>query len=289
MTALYRAFALVVFFFCCWIDAYSQATPFPAGPAVSVLDYGAAPDDGLEDTAALVAAMGAGGRTVRVPPGQYHIGRIEIPGSTVLELSPGVVLRDTGQLGPTDRLVNIRSANVRIVGAGARVEADRSSYTTGEFRHGIFLFGARNVHIIGLQSSSHGGDGFYLGTGTREVTIENCGAANNRRQGISIVSGVAVLVRDSTFATTNGTNPQCGVDVEPNNNGDLLQGIKLQGVRTVSNVGCGITVGLSAYTAAAPAATITITGHLSTGESRPFVRSSIRAVDRVSYLSGVSR
>jgi hypothetical protein len=273
----------------CSAPAFGQATLFVAGPAVSLLDYGAIANDLAEDTPALIAAMAGGGRTVRIPAGEYRIGKLEIPSNTVWELAPGVVLRDTGQLGLTDRLITIASQNVRIVGNGSSVVANRAVYTTGEFRHGIFIRGATNVHIIGLRSSEHGGDGFYLGTGTRDVTIESSGGNFNRRQGMSIVAGVNVLVRDCLFTNTSGTPPSLGVDIEPNNNSDILQSITLQNVRTSGNAGGGISVRLSAYTAAAPPARILISGHVSTNERPTYSAQSLRAgVDRVTYLPVLS-
>ncbi len=265
------------------MTAHAQFVPFPAGPIVDVRDYGAIPGDSVPDTPAIVAAMAGGGRTVRVPLGEYLVGTFEIPSNTVLELAPGTTLRDTGLLGITERLINIHGVNVRILGQYARVIADRTAYTTGEFRHGVFIFGARNVEIVGLESSHHGGDGFYLGKTATDVTISGCAGNFNRRQGMSIVSARNLRVTNCRFFKTFGTNPQFGVDIEPNNNGDVLQNIELSTIRTEYNAGGGVAVGLTAYTSVAPPVSIKILDHLSLNESVRFYKVGLRTGDVLIY------
>lgn len=261
--------------------------------AVDIRDFGGFPNDGTNDTPALVAAMSGGGRTVILPAGEYIISKFEIPAGTALELASGAVLRDSGLLLATEQLISIRTAGVTINATGARVVANRASYTTGEFRHGVFIFGASNVVITGLESSQHGGDGFYVGgpagSPSRDVRLFNVLASGNRRQGISVVSAVNLTVRDSVFAATNGTNPSLGIDFEPNNNNDKLENIRFQNIRTQGNAGGGISVGLSAYTAAAAPVSISILLHGSALENPAFRKSSIRPVDRINYTPFIVR
>ncbi len=272
---------LCVFLLLCTAPAaYGQATYFVGGPAVSILDYGAFANDVIADTPALIAAMSGGGRTVRVPAGEYRVGKLSIPSNTVLELATGAVLRDTGQLGEFDSLINVVGvSNVRIL--GGQVTANRA-YTTGEFRHGIFVRFAANVEINSVVSSGHGGDGIYLGTGTDRVTIVSTAGTQNRRNGLSIVSGTNVLVHSSVFSSTSGTAPSCGIDAEPNNNGDMVQNITISSVTTFGNAGCGISVFLKAYTPSAPPAIVSIIGHRSFAEPRPYFTVNVRpGIDQV--------
>jgi hypothetical protein len=270
----------------------AQATGFTAGPAVDIRSFGAVPNDGVADTPALIAAMSGGGRTVVIPGGEYLIGSVEIPGNTVLQLSPTTVLRDTGVLLDGQRLINIRSANVRIFGGG-HVVANRASYTTGEQRHGVLIFGAHNVSIEGLESSSHGGDGFYIGgpagNSSSEISLTGVLSGNNRRQGLSIVNGINVFVVDGNFNSTAGTRPALGIDLEPNNANDRLIGIVIRRPLTRNNAGGGISVGLSGFGASAPGASIDIQLHQSIGESPAFVASSLRPADRVNYTPCCTR
>jgi hypothetical protein len=262
---------------------------FTTTTQVDVRDFGARGDRTTLDTLAFQQALGEGDRTVKVPAGDYLISKLEIPSNTVLMLEPGVTLRDSGELSAIESLIDIRSENVRIIGQGARVIADRSDYTTGEFRHGVLIFGARNIDIAGLESSSHGGDGFYIGgpaaTPSTDISITGCSADNNRRQGMSIVSGVKVFVADCELTNTRGTAPEAGIDLEPNSPLDSLQDIVIVRPQTNSNAGGGIIVFLPAFGPGGRAATITIVDHMSRRERADFRESGLRPFDRVRYAT----
>jgi hypothetical protein len=261
---------------------------FSTATAVNVRDFGALGDGTTLDTAAFQQALGSGDRTVRVTAGDYLISRLEIPSNIILVLEPGVTLRDSGQLTEVDRLINIRGENVRIIGQGARVIADRADYTTGEQRHGVFIFGASNVDIAGLESSGHGGDGFYIGGPSgrpaMDVSITGCRADNNRRQGLSLVSGARIFVADCELTNTRGTPPQFGIDLEPNNSLDVLQDITILRPRTSGNTGGGIIVYLGGFGPGGRASTITIVDHASSAERIDFQQSGTRPMlDRIRY------
>src|SRR5690606_9296862 len=103
---------------------------------------------------------------------------------------------------------------------GAEVTMDRTDYSSGEQRHGVFIYGASNVCVEGLQSNDSGGDGFYIGgdIGDHPVNVRlvGCSADNNRRQGMSITQGEHLRIIDFRGTNTTGTNPQDGIDIEPN-------------------------------------------------------------------------
>jgi polygalacturonase len=262
---------------------------FTTAAQVDVRDFGARGDGITLDTPAFQQAFGDGNRTVKVPVGDYLISKLQVPSNTILVLEPGVTLRDSGELAEAERLINIRSENVRIIGQGARIIADRSDYTTGEQRHGVFIFGARNVDIAGLESSGHGGDGFYIGgplaTPSIDISITGCSADGNRRQGMSIVSGVKVFVADCELTNTRGTAPEAGIDLEPNGPLDELQDIVIIRPQTRSNAGGGIIVFLPAFGPGGRPATITIVDHMSRLERVDFRQSGLRSLDRVRYVA----
>lgn len=238
-------------------------------PAGDVRRYGAVHNDDSEDTLAIQAALdvSAGLVAVSFQPGTYLIGRLEVPGNTTMQLPSGCVLKDTGKLPANKRLINISSDNIRILGRGAIVEMSRKDYTSGEQRHGVFISGADNVYIEGLESSDSGGDGFYIGASARKPFSSNIQlvgviADNNRRQGLSIVSAKNVRVVDSSFTNTSGTRPSAGIDIEPNNNSQYAENIVLQNIRTEGNDGAGITMFLNNLVGPVPkAVSIRITGH----------------------------
>jgi hypothetical protein len=155
---------------------------------------------------------------------------------------------------------------------GARVISDRARYTSGEWRHGVYIFGAERVRIEGLESSGHGGDGFYIGgppgKASSDVMLIGCNADNNRRQGLSITSAQHVRVIDCEFTNTAGTAPQFGIDLEPNDPPDMLNDILILRAQTRNNSGGGIMIWLKGLVGGpTKPVDVTIIDHFSEAES----------------------
>jgi hypothetical protein len=233
--------------------------------------YGLVGDGRTDNTVMLQSLLAEPNRRVTIPPGDYVTGALTIPSNTILVLQPGVTLRDSGRLGEHQRLINILGENVRITGRGARVIADRGAYTTGEQRHGIFIYGAQHVLIEWLESSSHGGDGFYIGgdvgSPASDIVIKGCRADGNRRQGLSITSARRVWVIDCEFTQTQGTLPEFGIDIEPDLPGEVLDKLRLIRPRTWANRGGGIQIGLHDLRPTSEPVDIVVVDHWSLDES----------------------
>jgi hypothetical protein len=248
---------------------------FASDSRLEGVTYGLVGDGVTDNTEALRKLLGDGNRTVHIAAGDYVTGSLKIPGNTVVLLDRGVTLRDSGHLGPSDRLINIFEDNVLVKGPGARIIANRQDYTTGEQRHGVIIYGASNVVIDGIESSGHGGDGFYIGSPAQkppphDVVLSHCLASNNRRQGLSITSGKQIFVADCTFQYTKGTAPQFGVDVEPNQSRGALDHIVLLRPTTRTNTGGGVSLYLDALNGTDAPVDIQVLGHLSRDESHAF-------------------
>jgi hypothetical protein len=56
-----------------------------------------------------------------------------------------------------------------------------------------------------------GFEGGTAATRTRNVVIRDVVAADNHRQGMSVISALGLLVENCSFTGTNGTAPQAGV------------------------------------------------------------------------------
>lgn len=253
------------------------------GPNFATAQYIDASSDGLvgdgktDNTATLQGLLGNGNRTIHIPAGDYLTGKLEIPSNTALLLDNGVIFQDSGHLGPGDRLINIEGENVYISGYGAEVLGDRDAYPPGEQRHGIFINGANNVVIYGLQSSNNAGDGFYIGgepgQPSQNIVLDDCLASNNRRQGLSIVSARNVYVVNCEFEHTQGTAPQRGIDLEPDYPTQLLDNIEILQPFTLANEGGGISIFLQNLNANSYPIDIEILDHLSESESPAFTTS----------------
>lgn len=195
-------------------------------------------------------------------PETYLSQKLTPPAGANINLPPGCVLKDSGALGANERFLNITNDNVHIVGWGAKVQMTRADYTSGEQRHGVFIYGAQNVCVEGLESSDSGGDGFYIGGDTADpatnVFLIDCKADNNRRQGLSLVQGRHIRVIDFAGTNTTGTSPSAGIDIEPNAATDILEDIKVIRPRCTGNDGAGIAVFLANWNATSNYADIDI-------------------------------
>ena len=144
--------------------------------------------------------------------------------------------------------------------------------------------------IDGLQSDGNSGDGFYMGgppgKPAENITIEYCGAFDNRRQGLSITSARNVKVEDSTFADTHGTPPAAGIDLEPNNANSWLDHVEIVNVRTESNSGGGILIVAPTLDGSPDRVNIDIVNHKSVGEGHRFTElGADHLTKRIKYSS----
>lgn len=120
-------------------------------------------------------------------------------------------------------------------------------YLHSEWRHCLSFRGSHNIVIRDLTIKSSGGDGIYIsnskGRGPcKNVLIENVVCDDNHRQGISIISAVDLLIKNSRFINTSGTAPQCGIDLEPNNDKDMLVNNVIENCEFYGNASSGATV-----------------------------------------------
>ena len=117
-------------------------------------------------------------------------------------------------------------SNVTIVGWGAtwrmrRADyADNRTYTHSEWRAGLVLTHASDIHIVGLTITDTGGDGIYI-IRSRNLLIDSVVLERCYRQGLSVIAATDMLVTNSTFSNTGqgtvnatgaqlGTPPMCG-------------------------------------------------------------------------------
>ncbi|RXF70112.1 glycosyl hydrolase family 28-related protein [Arcticibacter tournemirensis] len=199
---------------------------------VNVQTAGAVGDGVTDDTWAFQAAIdevhAAGGGTVYVPEGTYLI-----DADTSIRMKSEVYLDMVDSLRvlkvkPTAsnrynviRMINI--SNSRVI--GGKIIGDRYQHlaTTGEHGMGVSIYGAYNCKVINTVITDCWGDGITVGTqsiyGATNQSV-NCVISgvisrNNRRQGLTVGGVDSLIVVNSKFLYTNGTNPQAGIDIEP--------------------------------------------------------------------------
>lgn len=118
--------------------------------------------------------------------------------------------------------------------------------STGEWGMGIYILSSSNINIIGADISSNWGDGICIGgrngISSSDIKIRNILLKDNRRNGITI-GGVNDLVLENAFiANTSGTNPQAGIDFEPDNNSYDIRNVRLNNIETQNNGNYGIVI-----------------------------------------------
>lgn len=140
------------------------------------------------------------------------------------------------------RFHNIRNVKVFNV----NLEGDRYNHIgrSGEWGMGISIRESHSVELYNSQISNCWGDGIYIGTlgktYSSNILISGGIIEENRRNGISVISVDGLKVNNLLIANTYGTNPQAGVDFEPNNSSDVLRNINLKSVRSVNNYHKGL-------------------------------------------------
>ncbi len=171
----------------------------------------------------------AGTYLVGVPTNPIYSGGISLRSDTIYELESGAVI----QLATHERwnacAVAIGNAT-DVVLRGGTIRGDRDTHiftprerdgkTSHDEGHNLCIqSGAKRVLVEDMLFQNATGDGILI-VGNRsqgsitDVTIRNSEFDNNRRQGISIVGGIRIVIDSNEIHHTNGTSPQFGIDIE---------------------------------------------------------------------------
>ena len=128
-------------------------------------------------------------------------------------------------------IMRIRGNNVKISGKGSLV-GDRQKHLgiKGEWGFGINVTQSKNVSITGLTIRDCWGDCIYIGKKSENITINNVNLGNARRQGISIISGNKIRIKNSVICDIAGIAPEFAIDIEPNKN-DTVKDVVIDNVK----------------------------------------------------------
>jgi polygalacturonase len=207
----------------------------------------------LEDsTEAIQAAIDSGAPKVTIPfmGNPWIVRPLKMRDNLELVLEPGVVLyaKQGEFLGRGDSLLAATNAsNIKITGYGATIRMRHRDYLLppyekAEWRMGLRLDGCTNIEVLGLRIESSGGDGIYIGTTgqqqyCKDVIIRDVVCYDNHRQGISVIGAENLLIENSTFASTWGTAPSAGIDLEPDSPTQRLVNIHIKNCIFENNEG----------------------------------------------------
>jgi hypothetical protein len=213
--------------------------------------------DTSDCTAALQLALDAGGPLRLAAPGPFITRMLHVTRSDVsIQCDPGVLLfaKRWEYNGTSDSLLTVSNTrNFAIAGCTLRMwredYANPLWYRKGEWRMALRLLNASSVSISDCSFEESGGDGLYLGdTCNEDVVVRSSVFKGNYRQGMSVICCERLLVQDCSFEDTRGTNPQCGVDFEPNSSQQRLTNISFVNNTFRNNTGCQIAISTYALT-----------------------------------------
>lgn len=228
--------------------------------AISVKDYGAKGDGITNDTTAIQNALnGAAGKTLIFPYGTYNIDNKLFVSSNTTIFGYGATLFcissanvNTG-LYITDSTYLVGVQNVVIY--GLKIDGNRSLrsvpgagalfYISSGQNHTLYDCIAVNSTIDGYQVT---GDLTWSGGVNKNTRFFNCEAGNSYRNGLSVVGTDNFVDYCGKYHHSNGTNPQMGVDIEPNDANSRNYAFAFYSTHVYNNVRQGISVNGSSAT-----------------------------------------
>jgi len=128
------------------------------------------------------------------------------------------------------KIKNVKIYNPTI--EGSKFSRERQE---GEWSAGFAIYGADNVEIYNVKIYNTYGDGIIFGDHCKNIKVQGGWIDQARRDGISIVSGENVIIKDLLISNTNGTLPMCGIQVEPNFPSDFVDNITINNITGYNN------------------------------------------------------
>ena len=226
-------------------DSYlEQLKAVPEG-WVNVKDFGAKGDGETDDTLAFLEAINTG-KNIYVPKstGSYRIDPslgLSLKSNTIIFFEEGAILENLPHdLTHYSMLLLKDIENVTIYNPQLNGRRDLNSATDGEWGMGIYMQGAKNIKIYNANIENCWGDGMAFGKGTEndyceDIYISFAKVNNNRRNGYSLASIKNFYAVTLISMNTNGTSPQKGLDIEPNDNNEYLENIHIENYISIND------------------------------------------------------
>ena len=225
---------------------------------VKVSDFDPEPGNA---TAAVRKAIDSGAKQVVFddPGFDYIVEPIRLRSNQELIFEDGVHIRalpggykdrnDCLFLGNNVENVVMRGRGDAVLSMNKKDYQDPKLYQPGEWRHTVSLRGCRNVTVKDLTIRSSGGDGVYIAGGKRlweknDILLENLLLDDHHRQGVSVISVNGLVIRNCRIQNTNGIQPMCGIDFEPNSPADDVSNCLIEETEFLNNARAGVMISI---------------------------------------------
>lgn len=190
--------------------------------------------------AAIAKAKSEGYSKVKLTAGEYLIqcadngrwvpptGGIFVPSDMTLDLTGAKIYLETNDDEHYGVIQIDHVKNVTIIGGHLIGDRHQHTYTENrshEYGFGINMYSSENIVLKDMTIEGMTGDAVHLGSygfepadekkACKQVRITGCEFFNCRRQGISVVNATDVEIDRNTIYNIHGTDPQFGIDIEP--------------------------------------------------------------------------
>lgn len=210
---------------------------------MNVRQFGAKGDSETDDTAKIQKSLDFC-ENIIIPDGTYMINAVTslLPNSNNhIEINENAILKAITNSETHYAVIKIDNKSNVII-KGGTIEGERSTHTgdTGEWGHCVTIInGSTNISLSNMILKDGWGDGLYI-YGASNVRTTGLTIDNARRNGISIISVNGYKSLNDTIKNTNGTAPECGIDIEPNNTSNVLRDIVIENLHTNNNTNRGV-------------------------------------------------
>lgn len=206
---------------------------------------------------------------------------IAFPNFPLLINDTGIRLRDNSNvffdenskllLKPTDKgrynmLLLEKIKNVKVYNPTLIGDRDKHKGTDGEWGMGLKIKNVQNSEVYNVNISNTWGDGMIIvhheKNNPGNVLVKYGSIDNVRRNGIAIISGINLTIDSLQISNTNGTDPSCGIDIEPDKNKlNIVNNIVLNNIFTYNNLKDGIVLNPFNFIKDSKPFTVTVINH----------------------------
>lgn len=163
---------------------------------------------------------------------------LKVPSNTTVVID-GTLLLNPNNLKKYSVISIENAVNVCIKGSGTVIgDKDLHLDKVGEWGMCIGVRNSDKITISNLHIKKAWGDGIYIGKGSGIVDIRGCIIDSCRRQGISLIAGTKINVRNCTITNVAGTRPGYAIDIEPNKY-DTITNVQIHNI-VVDNCNGGV-------------------------------------------------